>query len=401
MDVRLGGDSSGPCAGFRVLDFTTVVSGPLCTMILGDLGAEVTKIESMRGDATRMMGPPFRDGGLTPIFAQFNRNKRSLALDLKRPEAAALVRRLATVADAVVQNFRPGVVERLGIDYTALSRDNPGLVYVSITGFGPDGPYAEQPAYDSVIQGYTGHMPLQGGRGGPTLIRSLAADKASALTATWAILAALLARERNGGRGQLVDVPMLDAFAAYILPDALLHQTFLPAEGAGVDFSVVHRTWETADGHVVIMFVEDAQFAALCRVLEREDLLADQRYANFIGRITNWQTMITEMEAELRKWPTAELVARAHRFRAPLAPVNSVEDFLADPQVAWNRTVFEAEHPHAGPVRYLRNPARLPASSPALRRHPPRLGEHTDELLREAGFADEEISSLRRSGVIA
>jgi len=400
MQLSLGGPAAGPCAGMKVLDFTTVVSGPFCTMILGDLGAEVTKVEALRGDATRMMGPPFREGGLTPIFAQFNRNKRSMALDLKRPEARDVSRRLAREADVVVQNFRPGVVERLGIDYAAIAAENPKLVYVSISGFGPDGPYADQPAYDSIIQGYTGHMPVQGGRGTPTLIRSLAADKATAQTAVWAVLAALLARERNGGRGQLVDVPMLDAYAAYILPDALLHHTFLPTANHGVEMSVVHRTWETKDGHVVIMFVEDSQFEALCRVLEREDIARDERFTGFLRRITNWREMSEAVEGELRKHTTAELVERARRFRAPLAPVNSADEFLTDPQVAWNRTVFEADTPATGPVRYLRNPARLHDSPPELRRHPPRLGEHTDEVLREAGFGDDEVAALRAAKVI-
>ena len=400
MDVRLDGTPGGPCAGMKVLDFSTVVSGPLCSMILGDLGADVIKVEALRGDATRMMGPPFRPGGLTPIFAQFNRNKRSVALDLKREEGRAVAQRLARDADVVVQNFRPGVVERLGIDYASLSRDNPGLVYVSVNGFGPDGPYADQPAYDSVIQGYTGHMPIQGGRSAaPMLVRSLAADKASGLTASYGALAALLARERNGGRGQTVDVPMLDAYAAYMLPDALLDQTFLPADTFGLDFSMVHRTWATTDGHVVIMLVEDAQFQALCRVLERDDLATDPRYANFIGRIMNYQELTPVIEGELCKRSTAELVERAHQFRAPLAPVNSVQEFLADPQVAWNRTVFEADHA-SGPLRYLRNPVRLPETPPALYRHPPTLGEHTDEVLRAAGYGDEEIATMRSSAVV-
>jgi crotonobetainyl-CoA:carnitine CoA-transferase CaiB-like acyl-CoA transferase len=396
------GEARGPCTGLRVLDFSSVVSGPMCTMILGDLGADVVKVEAPRGDATRMMGPPFKEG-LSAFFVQFNRNKRSVVVDLKRPEGRAIAQRLADASDVVVQNFRPGVAERLGIDYATLSAGNPRLVYLAISGFGPEGPYADQPAYDTVIQGLTGHMPTQAVDGVPQLIRSLVADKASALTGTYAILAALLARER-GGRGQMIDVPMLDAFAAFMLPDALLRETFLPSDEWQTfpDMSAaIHRTWRTADGHVVIMVVEDGQFHALCRALDREDLITDERFTSFALRMAHWQELIALAETELAKWPTATLVERARRFRAPLARVNDVRAFLADPQVASNRTVFTVGDPAAGQVRYLRNPVRLREAPASLRRHPPRLGEHTDEILRLAGYDEGGIATLRANGVIA
>ncbi len=401
MDIAFDAPSSGPCAGLRVIDFSTVISGPMCTMILGDLGAEVVKVEPPRGDSSRMMGPPFK-GELSSMFTQFNRNKRSVVVDLKHPEGQGIAGRLAERADVVVHNFRPGVAERIGIDYARLATRNPRLVYLAITGFGPEGPYVDQPAYDTVIQGLAGHMHLQGAGGTPTLIRSLVADKVSALTAAYGVLAALLARERSG-RGQAVDVAMLDAFAAFILPDALLRDTFLPSdEWQGLpDISMIHRTWETADGHVVIMTVEDGQFQGLCRALEREDLIADERFGSLLMRIVNGMELLDTLSSELRKWPTAVLLERARRFGAPLAPANTVQDFLHDPQVAANRTVFEAEDNRAGLIRYLRNPVRLPVTPPSLRRHPPRLGEHTDEVLREAGFMDEEIGALRGQAVIA
>lgn len=399
MEVRLDGDGRGPCAGLRVLDFSTVVSGPMCSMILGDLGADVVKVETPRGDSTRLMGPPFKEGGLTPIFVHFNRNKRSIAVDLKQERGRAVVRRLARAADVVVQNFRPGVAQRLGIDHATLATENPRLVHVSINGFGSDGPYAALPAYDGIIQGLTGHMPVQG-QGVPSLIRSLAADKASALTAVYATLAALLARERNGGVGQAVEVPMLDAYAAYILPDAMLPQTFVNEEASSMDLSGVHRAWRTADGHVVIMFIEDGQFRALCRVLEREDLLQDERFSNALARLLNFRDLIDAVEGALGRFPTATLVARAREFGAPLAPVNSIADFLNDAQVRHNGTVMETDHPAVGPVRYLRNPARMTASPPSLRRHAPKLGEHGEEILREAGFDSAAISELRAAGVL-
>ena len=400
MNVALGEPPTGPCAGFRVVDFSTMISGPFCTMFLGDLGADVIKVEPTRGDSMRLLGPPFQ-GDLSAIFAQFNRNKRSLALDLKSASAAAVVVRLVDRADVVVHNYRPGVAERIGIGDRELSARNPRLVYAAVTGFGPDGPYAGFPAYDSVVQGTVGHMPIQGAGGTPSLIRSLAADKATAVTTTWAILAALLARERGGG-GQKIDVAMLDAYAAFLLPDAMLRHTFLPAEtwASLPDFSRVHRSWATADGFVVLMFVEDGQWAGLCRVVEHDEWIADERFATLPARLRHFDELLETLESELRRWPTTTLVERARRLGVPLAKANALEDFLADPQVAHNRTVFEVEDGERGRIRYLRNPARFEATPPSLRRHPPRLGEHTDEVLAEIGFGAAAIASLRGSGTI-
>jgi crotonobetainyl-CoA:carnitine CoA-transferase CaiB-like acyl-CoA transferase len=196
---------------------------------------------------------------------------------------------------------------------------------------------------------------------------------------------------------------MLDAFAAFILPDALLRDTFLPSDEwqSLPDISMIHRTWETADGHVVLLTVEDGQFQGLCRALEREELIADERFGSLLMRIVNGVQLLDTLSGELKKWPTATLLERARRFGAPLAPANSVQDFLRDPQVAANRIVFEAEDSRAGLIRYLRNPVRLPLTPPSLRRHPPRLGEHTDEVLREVGHTDEEISMLRGQAIVA
>jgi crotonobetainyl-CoA:carnitine CoA-transferase CaiB-like acyl-CoA transferase len=233
------------------------------------------------------------------------------------------------------------------------------------------------------------------------MMKSLVADKCTAMTAASAAVSALLARERNGGRGQHVEVPMLDAFAAYLLPDLLVQESFQPKDpnpGPRLD---IHRTWETADGHVVGIVIEDAQFEGICRALERMDLFQDERYASFLGRIQHAAELFEAFEAELRKWPTREFVARAREFGAPFAPANDLEAFLADPQVRHNRTWQDLEAPGAGTTRYLRHPVRYAETPASLRRHPPRLGQHTDELLEELGFAAAEIQAGRESGVIA
>ena len=400
MEIAAPDALIGPCAGFRVLDFSTMISGPLAGQNLGDLGADVIKIESTFGDTARWVGPPER-AGLNGFYSQLNRNKRCIAIDLKTAEGREIAQALASTADVVLENFRPGVADRLGIGYDELSRGNPGLVYVSVSGFGPDGPYAKQPVYDLVIQGMSGLMPVQGGAGQPPqMLKSVAADKTSAITAASCALAALLARERNNGQGQHVHVPMINAYAQFALTDLLTPETFIPKpEWDGYDPDL-YRTWRCADGYLVGTVIEEKQYQNLCRCLGREDLVMDERFLNIANRMRNLKEMNDLLEPEFRKQPWRELLENLRRHQVPFGPVYDIADFIDDPQVKHNRTVFEAQEPAAGTMRYLRHPGVYEKTPATMRRHPPRLGEHTDEILGAAGFTQAQITQWREAGVI-
>ena len=403
MDVELSGTPQGPLKGIRVIDITSMITGPLCAQQLGDLGADVIKIEPTHGEISRWMAPP-QKAGLTGYYTQMNRNKRSLALDLKSPEGIDIIKTLVASADILVENFRGGVMDRLGIGYDVLHALNDRLIFVSITGFGPTGPYADRPAYDPIAQGLVGMMHIQGKSfgGKPQLIQSAIVDKTTATSAAGAALAALYARDRPGGTGtgQRVDVPMIDAWASNSLADMIPVDSFMPNDMPDPAPLAVLRTFETSDGFVVGMALQDNHFQALCHALECTELLDRPGMRNLGERISDFRSWLDAIAAVMQRFTTQELLARLDAAGVPFGPVKTIREFAQDPQALHNRTIFDAEHPQAGTLRYVRYPGHFSATPACLHRHPPRLGEHSTEVLQEAGYSDVAIDRLIQNKVV-
>jgi crotonobetainyl-CoA:carnitine CoA-transferase CaiB-like acyl-CoA transferase len=374
----------------------------MATMILGDQGADVIKIEPPGiGDFTRAMGGTKR--GVAPAFAVINRNKRSVALNLRDPRGLELIKRLVARADLFVQNHRPGVAERIGIGEAALRAVKSDLVYVSISGFGESGPYAHQRVYDPVIQAISGLAAIQADveTGRPHMIRLIIPDKVTALAAAQAMTAALFARQRTG-EGQHVRLAMLDAVIAFLWPEGMAAYTFVGSNRSSIRAAKARELiFETADGFITAAANTDSEWTGLCGALERPEWLRDERFKTPVGRIRNADVRL-EMTAEVLKTKsTAEWLERLRANEVPCAPVLSREEVLRDAQVVANQLIVESAHPHAGPMRQPRPAARFERTPASLSRFAPLLGEHTDEVLAEAGVAASELSALRAHGVIA
>jgi crotonobetainyl-CoA:carnitine CoA-transferase CaiB-like acyl-CoA transferase len=386
-----------PLHGIRVLDLSTVISGPMATALLADQGAEVIKVEPPGGDQSRRIGPA--KGDVSAMFASVNRGKRSIVLDLKRAAHLQVLHDLLARTDVLVENFRPGAMQRLGLGADALCAAYPRLVVASITGFGPSGPHAQARVYDAVIQAVSGisvSHPSQA-TGEPTLLATTVCDKLTALTAAQAISAALLARERSGA-GMRLQVAMLDAALAFNWPDAMNNLTFMHEPPAPFpEFGIHQRPYRTRDGHVATMTPQPDEFAALCKGLGRPDIAADPRFATANARRHNVTELLPVLQALFEQHDSAELVSTLAAAGVPIGRVNQRHEVLTDPQVRHNQALAEVAHGQGiGAVRLARSAARFGPGEPAapLPGAAPRLGEHAAQVLSELGYDAPRIAEL-------
>jgi crotonobetainyl-CoA:carnitine CoA-transferase CaiB-like acyl-CoA transferase len=388
----------GPLAGIKVLDLTSVVSGPLATMFLADQGAEVIKVEPIAGDIARRSRQAISTSGeFSAMFVSTNRGKRSLALDLKRPDAVEIMHRLIARTDVLVQNFRPGTMERLGFGEEALRAKNPRLIYVSISGVGETGPYAKKRVYDPIIQGLSGFADIQSDRKTrrPQMIRTIVADKTTAIFAAQAVCAALYARERSG-EGQHIRLAMLDTMISFLWPEAMTQHTVVGREASPADpISRPDLIFETADDYITVGTVSDSEWRGFCAAAERPDLVEDPRFSTTSARAGNTTERILLMGEIIKQRPAVEWLARLDRHDVPSAPVLRRDEMIDNEQVRARELIAEFDHPDIGRVRQPVPAARFDRTPAAVPGPAPRIGEHTVAILTELGLDATQVERLR------
>ena len=413
-----------PLSGVRVLDLSRVLAGPWCTQTLADLGADVIKVErppgqgSTGGDDTRGWGPPFlkgSDGHDTAEAAYYlgaNRNKRSITVDIARPEGQALIRRIALQSDVFVENYKVGDMARYGLDATSLHALNPRLVYCSITGFGQTGPYRERAGYDYAVQGMGGLMSVTGpsraeiaddaSGGGPQKVGVAVADLFTGMYASTAILAALRHRDLTG-EGQSIDMALLDTQVAMLanLGANYLTSGAVPQRMGNAHQNIVpYQVFEVADGHMIVAVGNDNQFAKFCDVAGQPELARDARFARNADRVRHRAVLVPLLAAFMKTRERAEWLGALEAAKVPCGPINDLADVFADPQVLARHMTVEMPHPLSGNVRLVASPMKFSATPVQYRRPPPLLGEHTEQILGEFGLTDAEIVALRTARAI-
>ncbi|MCP1335467.1 CaiB/BaiF CoA transferase family protein [Futiania mangrovi] len=396
-----GKTAAGALDGVRVLDLTSVFLGPYCTQLLGDMGADVIKIEPPGGDTTRYLGPS-RSRGMGGTFLNVNRNKRSCVLDLKSPLAMETLARMVQSCDVMVHNMRPAAAARLGIDYAWARALNEKIVYCAAFGFGEGGRYAGRPAFDDSIQGISGIAGYQGLlTGSPAYCGTVVADKVTGAMAANAIVAALFARERTG-LGQSIDVPMFETMVAFVLAEHMTGAAFEPPLSTPVYARVVSRNrkpYETADGYLTVVPYNDKQWRKFFAAIGREDLAADPRFADMASRTVNIDALYTLLADEMRSRTTAEWIELLTANDIPNVPVTQPEELLGDPHLADVGFYRTAQHESEGEIRMTAPPVTFSQTPSDIRHLAPRLGQHTEEVLGELGFSAEEIARLAEAGV--
>ncbi|MEM7216529.1 MAG: CoA transferase [Pseudomonadota bacterium] len=374
---------TGPLNGVRVIDLTTVVSGPSATMVLADQGADIIKVEAPSGDFARHVAT--RRGGFSAAFLNNNRNKRSIVLDLKRPEDFDTLLDLLKDADVIVSNFRPGVMERLGLGEQRVREINPTIVYALITGFGFTGPYADKPVYDPLIQAVSSLTTVQAGSDSerPKLVRTILPDKLTGVQASQAITAALFARARTG-EGQSVRLSMLDTIIYFLWGSDMGGHTFVGEESEQEEAqSFIDLIYEVRDGYVSIAVMQDKQWKTFCEAVNNPGLLDDERFATAELREINKNARLEEIQKAVIGFGSEEILGKLEKSGVPCAPVLTRTQMRNHPQVEANGIIIESSHPDAGPLRQARSPAVFSGAPAEIRMGAPKLGEHTEEILSE------------------
>jgi len=391
-----------PLAGVRVIDMATVLMGPVATQVLGDYGADIIKVEPPEGDVMRHAGAA-RNARMGAMYLSTGRNKRSLVLDIKKPDGRQALLRLCESADLFIHNVRPAAMRRAGLSHEDIRTVNPAIVYMALVGFGQDGPYAQRPAVDDVIQAASGlaGLPVHAGQAEPGFVPANLCDRMTGLAAAHAAIAALYMKQRTG-QGQYIEVPMFETMAQMILGDHLNGEAFLPAiDGPGYSrlLNAYRRPFRTADGHMAVTPYSDKQFRAFFQAIGRcAEFDADPRINTHAARARNYDVAYALLAQILATRSTAEWVALCLAHDIPAQKVNAIEDVLHDAHLREVAFFQDVDHPTEGRIRQMRPAARWSNADVSVRRLPPRIGEHSLEILREAGFPEEEIQQLLHSG---
>ena len=400
--VELSAPQDGPLAGVKVLDLTQMMAGPFCTMLLADMGADVIKVEKPDGDDIRRSGPPFISGE-SAAFLGINRNKRGIVVDLGTSGGVDVIRRMAQTVDVLVQNMRPGSMQRKGLAYEDLADANPGLVYCTISGFGTTGPYSARPGFDLVAQAMSGLMSITGVPGGPPLRHGVpVTDLAAGIYGAFGILAAYVERLKTG-RGQHVETSLLEAGIAYTIWESAVY--FATGEppgpvGSGHLLSTPYQAFPTRDGYVMIGAANQANWERLCRAVDRADLLEDPKYADNAARRHNQPSLVATLEETFSKHDSEHWLRILDAAGVPNGPINDLRGVYDDPQVAARGMMEEMEHPVAGVTKHIGIPLKLSATPGSIRKPSPTLGQHTGDVLSEYGFSEGEVADLRGAGAV-